>query len=84
MKLTLSAGGGVTGLAKEHTIEVSSLDEVTRAALIKYFDSSSSQSPRNFNETWSLDDKKEVPIELGKMSDELRRLYSEMKKRSGY
>jgi hypothetical protein len=84
MKLTLSAGGGVTGLAKEHTIEVNSLDETTRAALIKYFDNSSGQSPRNFNETWSLDDEREVPIDFGKMNEELRRLYNEMKKRLGY
>ena len=35
MKLTLSAGGGVTGLSKEHTIEVNALDEATRAALRK-------------------------------------------------
>jgi len=84
MKLTLSAGGGVTGLVKAHTIEVNSLDAATRAALIRYFDNSSSRPPRNFNESWSLDDEREVAIDLSKMNEELRRLYKEMKERVGY
>jgi len=84
MKLTLSAGGGVTGLSKEHTIEVNALDEATRAALMKYFDNSNPHPPRNFNESWSLDDEKEVSIDLSKMNEELKQLYSEMKKKLGY
>ena len=84
MKLTLSAGGGVTGLSKEHSIDLDSLDATTRAALINYFDNSNTQRPRNFNETWSLGDEKEVPIDISKMSEELKRLYNEMKEKSGY
>lgn len=84
MKLTLYSGGGVTGLAKECTVDVNTLDESTRAALLKYIDSCSYAIPMNLNESWSLDGDKEVPIDTGKMNKELKQLYRTMKEKLSY
>jgi hypothetical protein len=84
MKLTLSVGGGFTGLTQQSSIDVDSLDENTRAALLNYIDKSGKASPKNWNENWILDDEKEVPIDNSKLSDELKQLYNRMKENLSY
>lgn len=84
MKLTLSVGGGVTGLTKENTIDINTLDESTRKALMEYISSSSQKSPRNLRESWSLNDDEEVPIDRSKLNDKLEKLYTTMQKNLSY
>ncbi len=85
MKLTLSVSGGFTGLLKEKTIDVNSLDEKTRASLIKYFEESKSASPAaNLLESWSLDNQNEILIQRQKLTPELKKLYNQMKKNLAY
>ena len=84
MKLTLSVGGGFTGLFKEHSIDVTSLNEATSKALLAYINEVDQKKPTNFNESWTLDEEKEVPIVEDKMSDELKDLYGKMKKKLRY
>jgi hypothetical protein len=80
MKLTLSLSGGYTGLTKENTIDLSSLDESTRSALLKYFRNSDPLDPnRNIIESWSLDDK-EIPVKREELPAQLQNLYKQMKK----
>ena len=84
MKLTLSVGGGFTGLSKENTVDVDSLDKNTVAALMDYINSSDHKPPMNLNEVWCLNDDKEVPIDKNKMNDKLKQLYDKMKKNLSY
>ena len=84
MKLTLSIGGGITGLTKVHSVDTNTLDKNTVAALMDYINSSEQKMTLNFNETWSLDDEKEVPIDKNKMNDQLKHLYERMKKDLSY
>ena len=84
MKLTLSVGGGFTGLFKEHSIDVKSLSESTNKALMDYIHSVGQKKPMNLNESWTLNEEKEVPIVEEKMSDELKELYGKMKKKLSY
>jgi len=84
MKLTLSVGGGATGLVKECSIDISSLDENTHQALMTYMDTVVRHKPAGFNETWSLNDEKEVPIDKDKMNRELQQLYRTMKQNLQY
>jgi len=85
MKLTLLSGGGFTGLTKEHSIDLNSLDEHTRSALMEYFKhSSNKKSFTNVHESWALDDAHEAPIEKGRMNNELLKLYNEMKENLSY
>ena len=84
MKLTLSAGGGVTGLSKENTVDIDSLDKNTVASLMEYINSSDHKIPMNFSESWCLNDGKEVPINKDKMNDKLKQLYDSMKKGLNY
>ena len=84
MKLTLTVGGGATGLAKEHSIDVGSLDQQTHTALLEYIRNSGPLRPSNFYESWCLDDGKEVPVDRNRMSAALQQLYDEMKKKVHY
>ncbi len=84
MKLTLSVGGGVTGFSKENSVDINSLDSKTRTALIEYINSLEHKQPKNFSETWCLNDNKEVPIDKNKMSDRLKELYEKMKNNLSY
>jgi hypothetical protein len=83
MKLTLSIGGGFTGLSQEYSVEVTSLDPDTRSDLMNYIASVTAYKPSNLNETWSLDNK-EVPIDLQKMNEPLLKLYYHMKQNLSY
>lgn len=84
MKLTLSAGGGVTGLNKKTIIDTDTLDESTKEALMNYMKKiETRESALNYNECWVLNDK-EVPIDTGKMDDNLKKLYEQMKKDLSY
>jgi hypothetical protein len=84
MKLTLSVGGGFTGLIQESSIDVDSLDESTREALLDYISRSEPAMPMNLNETWIWNDEKEVPIDCSKMNSELRELYDQMKEKLSF
>ncbi len=84
MKLTLTAGGGVTGLTKEYSIDLTPLKDATRRALLEYINNSGAVRPSHFNESWILDDGKEVPIDKDRMNDELKDLYDHMKKNLNY
>jgi len=84
MKLTLTVGGGATGLAKEHSIDMGSLDQHTHDALLEYINASGPLRPSNFYESWALNDGKEVPIDRTRMNAALIRLYEEMKKKLSY
>lgn len=84
MKLTLSSGGGFTGLTKEHSIDTGALDDKTHSALMEYMNSSTAKPPGNVNEQWLLDDNKEVPIDLDKMDPHLVKLYNDMRSKLAY
>lgn len=85
MKLTLSSGGGFTGLTKGSSIDIDSLDKDTRAALMEYINSAHPKSPGNFNETWMLGEEgQEVPVHPERMNDHLLKLYSDMRSQLTY
>ena len=84
MKLTLSVGGGVTGLFKEHTIDVNVLDERTRTSLINYIHNRKEVRSKNFTESWIINNEEEIPIDRNKMNPELRQLYMSMKNNLQY
>ena len=85
MKLTLSVSGGFTGLTKEETIELGSLDEKTRTSLLQYFEEKKPPSlTRGVTETWVLNDKEEIEVDVKKLPPELKSLYSVMKKSLTY
>lgn len=79
MKLTLSAGGAFTGLTQHHTISLEALDEPTRQALMEYMAQNAHRSPSNYNESWSLDDGREVLIDVRTLPVPLLQLYTTMK-----
>jgi hypothetical protein len=84
MKLTLTAGGGITGLIKEHSVDINNLNESTRAALMDYVRETGEQPPRNYSETWSLPDGKKVPVIPEKLPSPLKELYNTMKENLSY
>jgi hypothetical protein len=84
MKLTLSVGGGFTGLVKQSVIELEAVDAKTKKQVLEYFKKTPPQQPVNMMESWVLDEKKEVAIVQKMLSPELRRLYLKMKKNLQY
>lgn len=80
----MSVGGGFTGLVQESSVDVQALDAPTREALLHYFNHALPAKPGNLNETWMLNDEKEVPVDSSKMNEALRQLYEKMKSDLGY
>jgi hypothetical protein len=81
MTLTLSVSGGFTGLQKQHSINTDSLDASTRNALMTYISKASRNSTSgNITESWSVDNEREVHIDIHQLSPDLKSLYEEMKK----
>ena len=85
MKLTFSISGGFTGLSKEKSIDVNSLDEKTREALKQFFEETPPGTSRsNVMESWTLDGQKEIPVSRHELPPSLQSLYDQMKKNLSY
>jgi hypothetical protein len=81
MKLILSVSGGITGIPKESSLELSTLDKKTREELLQYFrENPAAKQESTFSECWVLDNGQETPIRKKEMPAVLEKLYTEMKK----